>query len=138
MVGYLTIPNLLCIGIYIINSNDMTERQLNTLVDSIIGDNEFVVNVRDERRGDIETQDGNWVATYNSSKDSSINLYIWPEFVKSNGVYDMLNEGDQMDLLYGLAKRVASIIQEHIPNPWILNSLEYCCKLTGGYLFLRK
>ena len=116
----------------------MTERQLNTLVDSIIGDNELVVNVRDERRGDIETQDGNWVATYNSSKDSSINLYIWPEFVKSNGVYDMLNEGDQMDLLYGLAKRVASIIQEHIPNPWILNSLEYCCKLTGGYLFLRK
>jgi hypothetical protein len=50
----------------------------------------------------------------------------------------MLNEGDQMDLLYGLAKRVASIIQEHIPNPSILNNLEYCCKLTGGYLFLRK
>jgi hypothetical protein len=50
----------------------------------------------------------------------------------------MLNEGDQMDLLYGLAKRVASIIKEHIPNPWVLNNLEYCCKLTGGYLFLRK
>jgi hypothetical protein len=114
----------------------MTERQLNTLVDSIIGDNEFVVNVRDERRGDIETQDGNWVATYNSSKYSSINLYLWPEFVKSNGVYDMLNEGDQMDLLYGLYRRIASIVKEHIPNPSILDNLTYCCKLTGGYLFM--
>ena len=116
----------------------MTERQINTLVDTIMDDNKFIVNVRDEGRGDIETHDGNWVATYNNSKDSNINLYIWPEFVKSNGVYDMLNEGDQMDLLYGLAKRVASIIKEHIPNPSILDSLEYCCKLTGGYLFLRK
>jgi hypothetical protein len=48
----------------------------------------------------------------------------------------MLNEGDQMDLLYGLAKRVASIIKEHIPNPSILDNLTYCCKLTGGYLFM--
>ena len=134
MVGYLTIPNLLCIGIYIINSNDMTERQLNTLVDSIIGDNELVVNVGDEGKVEVVTQDGDWVAVYGGD----INFFLWPEFVKSNGVYDMLNEGDQMDLLYGLAKRVASIIQEHIPNPSILNNLEYCCKLTGGYLFLRK
>ena len=133
MVGYLTIPNLLCIGIYIINSNEMTERQLNTLVDSIIGDNEFVVNVGDEGRCNVQTQDGDWVAAYGGD----INFFLWPEFVKSNGVFDMLNEGDQMDLLYSLVKRVASIIQEHIPNPWILNSLEYCCKLTGGYLFRR-
>ena len=110
----------------------MTERQVNTLVDSIIGDNEFVVNVRDERRGDIVTQDGNWVAVYSGN----INLYLWPEFVKSNGVYDMLNEGDQMDLLYGLYRRIASIIKEHIPNPSILDNLTYCCKLTGGYLFM--
>lgn len=112
----------------------MTDRQINILVDSIIGDNEFVVNVLDEKRVEVLTQDGDWVATYNGE----VNFFLWPEFVRSNSVYDMLNEGDQMDLLYGLAKRVASKIQEYIPNPWILNSLEYCCKLTGGYLFLRK
>jgi hypothetical protein len=112
----------------------MTDRQINTLVDIIIGDNELVVNVRDEGKVEVLTQDGDWVAVYNGD----INFFLWPEFVKSNGVFDMLNEGDQMDLLYGLVKRITSKIQEHIPNPWILNYLEYCCKLTGGYLFLRK
>lgn len=112
----------------------MTDRQINILVDSIIGNNELVVNNRDERRVEVVTQDGDWVATYNGE----VNFFLWPEFVKSNGVYDMLNEGDQMDLLYGLYRRIASIIKEHIPNPSILNNLVYCCKLTGGYLFLRK
>lgn len=133
MVGYLTIPNLLCIGIYIINSNDMTERQLNTLVDSIIGDNELVVNVGEEGRCNVQTQDGDWVAAYGGD----INFFLWPEFVKSNGVYDMLNEEDQIELLYGLYRRVAPIVKEYIPNPSILDSLEYCCKLTGGFLFTR-
>ena len=133
MVGYLTIPNLLCIGIYIINSNDMTERQLNTLVDSIIGDNEFVVNVGDEGRCNVQTQDGDWVAAYGGD----INFFLWPEFVKSNGVFDMLKEEDQIELLYGLYGRVASIVKEYIPNPSILDSLEYCCKLIGGFLFTR-
>jgi hypothetical protein len=111
----------------------MTERQINTLVDTIMDDNKFIVNVRGEGRVDVVTQDGDWVAVYGGD----INFFLWPEFVKSNGVFDMLKEDDQIELLYGLAKRVASIIQEHIPNPWILNSLEYCCKLTGGYLFTR-
>jgi hypothetical protein len=133
VVGYLTIPNLLCIGIYIINSNDMTERQLNTLVESIIGDNELVVNVGEEGRCNVQTQDGDWVAAYGGD----INFFLWPEFVKSNGVFDMLKEEDQIELLYGLYGRVASIVKEYIPNPSILDSLEYCCKLTGGYLFTR-
>jgi hypothetical protein len=129
----LTIPNLLCIGIYIINSNEMTERQLNTLVESIIGDNEFVVNVGEEGRCNVQTQDGDWVAAYGGD----INFFLWPEFVKSNGVFDMLKEEDQIELLYGLYGRVSSIVKEYIPNPSILDSLEYCCKLTGGYLFTR-
>jgi len=133
VVGYLTIPNLLCIGIYIINSNEMTERQLNTLVDSIIGDNEFVVNVGEEGRCNVQTQDGDWVAAYGGD----INFFLWPEFVKSNGVFDMLKEEDQIELLYGLYGRVSYIVKEYIPNPSILDSLEYCCKLTGGYLFTR-
>jgi hypothetical protein len=133
VVGYLTIPNLLCIGIYIINSNDMTERQLNTLVESIIGDNELVVNVGEEGRCNVQTQDGDWVAAYGGD----INFFLWPEFVKSNGVFDMLKEEDQIELLYGLYGRVASIVKEYIPNPSILDSLEYCCKLTGGFLFTR-
>jgi hypothetical protein len=133
VVGYLTIPNLLCIGIYIINSNDMTERQLNTLVESIIGDNELVVNVGEEGRCNVQTQDGDWVAAYGGD----INFFLWPEFVKSNGVFDMLKEEDQIELLYGLYGRVAPIVKEYIPNPSILDSLEYCCKLTGGFLFTR-
>jgi len=111
----------------------MTERQLNTLVDSIIGDNEFVVNVGDEGRCNVQTQDGDWVAAYGGD----INFFLWPEFVKSNGVFDMLKEEDQIELLYGLYGRVASIVKEYIPNPSILDSLEYCCKLIGGFLFTR-
>jgi hypothetical protein len=133
VVGYLTIPNLLCIGIYIINSNEMTERQLNTLVDSIIGDNEFVVDVRDDEDVYFKTQDGDWVGAYHGER----NFFLWPEFVKSNGVFDMLKEEDQIELLYGLYGRVAPIVKEYIPNPSILDSLEYCCKLTGGFLFTR-
>lgn len=111
----------------------MTERQLNTLVDSIIGDNELVVNVGEEGRCNVQTQDGDWVAAYGGD----INFFLWPEFVKSNGVFDMLKEEDQIELLYGLYGRVSSIVKEYIPNPSILDSLEYCCKLTGGYLFTR-
>ena len=110
----------------------MTDRQLNTLVDSIIGDNSFVVNVLDERRGDIVTQDGDWVAAYNGN----INFYLWPEFVKSNGVYDILSEVHKKELLYGLYRRIAPIIKEYIADPSILDNLEYCCKLIGGYLFM--
>ena len=112
----------------------MTERQLNTLVDSIIGDNEFVVVVLDDEDVYLKTQDGDWVGAYHGER----NFFLWPEFVESNGVFNMLKEEDQIELLYGLYGRVAPIVKEHVPNPSILDSLEYCCKLIGGYLFTRR
>lgn len=111
----------------------MTDKQLNILVDSIIGDNDFDITIGYGGKADVLTQDGNWVAAYYGD----INFFIWPEFVKSNGVFDMLIEKDQIKVLNTLYKRISSMIKERIPNPSILDDLEYCCRLTGGYLFTK-
>jgi hypothetical protein len=115
----------------------MTERQLEILVDSVMGDEPL--NFELSYGGDkleVTTQNGRWVAAVNHIKKNSVNFFIWPEFVEYNGVYNMMPDYDQKKLLNGIYRRIASMAQKYMPKH-NLDEYSYCCKLTGWFLFLK-
>jgi len=122
------------VGIYL-QGIDMTEKQLNTLVNSILDDGPLEVEIREPNMLHSYNQlfvrkDGQLVGFFIYRIGSE--FYFDKDFIESNGVVKMLEWDDMYKVVKGVFKKMVSMLGTRIPKKVYPQDLVFQGKVGNG------
>ena len=113
----------------------MTERQLNTLVNSILDDGPLEVEIREPNMLHGYNQlfvrkDGMLIGFFTYRIGSE--FYFEKDFIEANGVVNMLEWTDMFKVVKGVFKKMVSMLGTRIPKKVYPQDLTFQGKVGGG------